>query len=324
MCSGLYLAHRLHQRVAYHNRNIRAGVTKRESERERDTKEKETVLQSELEQCRACCLPLGLAGQLLEILLGQHMCGITQMDFKHDQASMCLRQRNVDTLLESSTNGRIENPWYIRGAQHKNAIGIIAHTLHLHQELRLDATHTVVLIVRPSRTHRIDFIDKYNRWLMLSGQFEEILYQFLGFTQPFGHQIRTGYRKECGIVCLGGNGLGQIRFTRTGWTEQQDTLPWHTLAGEELWKLDGQDDSLFECLLGSIQTSHIGPLHLRFLNDNGIFQFTLQLLFLWIISVLIITVALFVLVILGATLTALLDGFLLALLQILLEFLCAI
>lgn len=263
-------------------------------------------------------LPLGFAGQLLEILLGEHVRGVAQMDLEHDEAGMRLRQRNVDALLESTANGRVEDPRYVCGAENENAIGVIAHALHLHQKLGLDASHAVVLVVRSRRAHRIDLVNEDNGGLVLAGQFEEILDQLLGLAQPLGHQIRTGHREECGAIGLGGDGLGQIGFTGTGRAEQQDALPRNPLASEELREFNRQDNGLLQRLLGGIQASDIGPLNLWLLYDNGVLQLALQLLLLGIVAVLVIAVALFVLVVLGAGLTTLLDRFLFALLQVLL------
>jgi len=182
-------------------------------------------------------IPLCFAGQLLEILLREHVRGVAQMDLKHNEASVRLRQRNVDALLESSPDGRVEDPGYVGGSKNEDAIGVIAYALHLHQELGLDAPDAVVLVVRSRRAHRIDLVDEDDRRLVLAGQLKEILDQLLGLAQPLGHQIGTGYREECGPIGFRGDGLGQIGFTGTGRSEEEDALPRNTLAGEQLREL---------------------------------------------------------------------------------------
>jgi len=63
-------------------------------------------------------------------------------------------------------------------------------------------------------------------------------------THPLADQITTAHTEES-AVGLGGNGFGKVRFTSSGGSVEQDTLPRLTLAGKQVRKLDGQDDGLF-------------------------------------------------------------------------------
>lgn len=182
----LHLPHRLHQRIAHDNRDIRPRIA------------------------------LRVARQHPQIIFRQHMRRIPQMNFEHRHARMLLRQRNENPLLESSPNRRIQHPRNIRGAQHQNAIHIVANALHLHEELGFDATRRLTLVVRSRRAQRVHLVDENDARLVLTRQLEEILHQLLGFAQPLGHQIGAGHREEGGVVGLGGDRLGQVGFAGSG------------------------------------------------------------------------------------------------------------
>lgn len=79
MRGRLNFSYWFHQGIAYHNRYIRAGVP---ASGETFSLEKEISLLH---------LPLGFAGQFLEILLGENVRGVAQMNLEHDKAGMRLR-----------------------------------------------------------------------------------------------------------------------------------------------------------------------------------------------------------------------------------------
>lgn len=81
MRGRLNFSYWFHQGIAYHNRYIRAGVT-RGGEGEPFSLERDKSLVS---------LPFGLAGQFLEILLGEYVRCVAQMNLEHDKAGMRLR-----------------------------------------------------------------------------------------------------------------------------------------------------------------------------------------------------------------------------------------
>ena len=73
------------------------------------------------------------------------MCFLSKMDAEHRLSRSLVRKRNIDSLLETPTNGGIQLPWlsfiafchsyHIRRSQHQHARLVISHTIHLHQEL---------------------------------------------------------------------------------------------------------------------------------------------------------------------------------------------
>ena len=48
---------------------------------------------------------------------------------------------------------------------------------------------------------------------MIAGHLEKGPDELLGFSQPFGDQIRRRHGEEGGVVSLGRHCLGQVRFT---------------------------------------------------------------------------------------------------------------
>lgn len=50
-------------------------------------------------------------------------------------------------------------------------------TLHLHQELRLDPSCCLTLVLAPGAAERINLIDEDDRWFVFSGHAEQTLHQ---------------------------------------------------------------------------------------------------------------------------------------------------
>ena len=71
---------------------------------------------------------------------------------------MFLRQRNVDSFLESSTDRGVQDPGDVGRAEDEDAVVVVANALHLDQELGLDPPSRFALVVRPGRAERVDLV----------------------------------------------------------------------------------------------------------------------------------------------------------------------
>ena len=88
------------------------------------------------------------------------------------------------------------------------------------------------------------------------------------FTHPFADKIGTADTEESTVrFCR--NGLGEITFTCTWGSVQQDTLPRLSLTLKQTGKLDGQHNSFLQRFLGTLETSNILPPHVGSLLKNG-------------------------------------------------------
>src|SRR6478609_7188078 len=97
------------------------------------------------------------------------------------------------------------------------------------------------------------------------------------FTHPFADQVGTA-DTEKGTVRLCRYSLGEVTFTRSWRTVQQDTLPRLSLALEQTGELDGENNSLLQRLLRTLKTSDILPPHVGPLLENSTRQRVAQLL----------------------------------------------
>jgi hypothetical protein len=68
-------------------------------------------------------------------------------------------------------------------------------------------------------------------------------------THPLADQVTTADTEES-AVGFGGNGFGKIRFTSSGGSVEQNTLPGLAFSGKQVGELDGKDDGLLQGLLG--------------------------------------------------------------------------
>ncbi len=218
------------------------------------------------------CLPFGLVGKLGEVLFSERVRRGAQVKLEHGLASGRLGQRDINALLEAASNGRVQRPRNIRGAQDEYVvIVVVRHALHLHEKLGLDAACTLGLVVVTRRTQRVDLVDEDDAGSVGARQLEQILDELLALAEPLGEQIGRAHRKESGVVGLGGHGFGQVGLAGAGRSVEKNAAPWLALAGEQMRELDGQDDGLFERLFGVLEARHVAPFHVRFLHHNCTF-----------------------------------------------------
>ena len=181
--------------------------------------------------------------QVREVLLRERVTLLAEVDLEHGFPRVLVRERNVDTLLETTANSRVQLPrlrvnatriaYHVRRAEHQNARLVLAHAVHLHQELVQHLTLTAAAVAALAMTReecayvtraaqRIDLIDEDHRRLLLARHHEQLLHQTTLITEypslpcalslPLAHQIRRRDRHER-TVRLRRHGLRQIRFT---------------------------------------------------------------------------------------------------------------
>lgn len=108
------------------------------------------------------------------------------MDLEHRRAGGCLRETDVNTLLKTTANGRVETPWDVGGRKDEDPVGVVADTVHLDEELGLDAAGRLGLVVGTGGAERVDLIDEHDAGTLGSGHVEESLDELLGLTKPLG------------------------------------------------------------------------------------------------------------------------------------------
>ena len=181
----LHLTDGLHDSVANERRNIRATIS------------------------------LSTLAEVLELLGGEGRGGRPEMDLEHRRARRRLGEADVDTLLETPADGRVEPPGDVGGGEDEDAVGVVADTVHLDEELGLDAAGRLTLVVGTGRAERIDLIDEDDAGTLGTGHVEEGLHKLLGLTEPLGEKGGGGDGEEGRVVGLGGNSLGEERLTGT-------------------------------------------------------------------------------------------------------------
>lgn len=144
MRSLLNLPHRLHQRILHRNRNIATRVA--------------------LAQLRQLAIVLALQARL----------GVADGDLEHGRARGDVRQRDVHAALEAAADGGVELPRDVGRAQHQHARRVLAHAVHLHQHLGLDAPRRLGLAFAARAAERVDLIDEDDGGVVFAGHVEEL------------------------------------------------------------------------------------------------------------------------------------------------------
>ena len=105
-------------------------------------------------------------------------------------------ERDVDSLLETSSDGRVQPPGDVSCPQHQNPVIVHPHPLHLHQELCLDAPRGVVFRVRARTAEGVHLVDEDDGWFACPGHFEEVFHESLALPEPLGDQVGGGDGEE--------------------------------------------------------------------------------------------------------------------------------
>lgn len=71
------------------------------------------------------------SGKLFKIVVSERVGVNLHTSFDHSISSFILRKRNIDSSLESPSNGWIKGPWKIGCSQNKNSSLIVSNSLHL-------------------------------------------------------------------------------------------------------------------------------------------------------------------------------------------------
>lgn len=218
-----------------------------------------------------------LARQHLHVFAGERVRRRANVELKLPPPSLGVRQRDQDALhptsqplervgktassphlFEASLDSHVQGPRQIGRTQHQDAVVIGAHTLHLHQELCLDAPGRLALAFATGPAERVDLIDKHNGRPGLSRHGEELLDQSLTLAHPLADQV-TRRNTEERRFRFGRDGFGDVGLAGTGGTIHEDAAPRSALADEEMGELDRQDDSFFQGVLGRLEAGDIFP-----------------------------------------------------------------
>ena len=60
--------------------------------------------------------------------------------FKDSSTGSCIRERNIDTFLETTTDSIVKFPGDVGSTENQDAVHAVADTLHLYQEFCLDSS----------------------------------------------------------------------------------------------------------------------------------------------------------------------------------------
>ncbi len=97
-------------------------------------------------------------------------------EFEQLHASAQVRQRDMDASLESPSDRGVQLPRDVGGAQDQHALGVVAHAVHLHEQLRLDPSRRFRLPFAARPAERVYLVDEDDRGLVLARHAEELLH----------------------------------------------------------------------------------------------------------------------------------------------------
>lgn len=200
-----------------------------------------------------------LFNELIELIL--------QSMENHVSSRALIRQWNIYSSGKPSYYGSIKRPRQIGCSQnHWTVIGIW-NSIHLSKEFCLHFFGGLVLIVRSCRDHWVNFVNKNNGVLVLSGSVKNPLDLFLWVTNVLGHDVCWTDREE-GCIWLSGAGLGQESLSCSRRTVQEHSLPCLSGSNEYAWKFQRNENWNYELLFGILQSSNVIPFYVGFLLKN--------------------------------------------------------
>lgn len=81
-------------------------------------------------------------------------------ELKHPHTCRCVWQADVDSPLETSSNGGVELPWNVGSSKDQDTLRVSPHTVHLHQEFGLDSPRGFRLTLTSRTTQSVNLVDE--------------------------------------------------------------------------------------------------------------------------------------------------------------------
>ena len=81
-------------------------------------------------------------------------------------------ETDVNTTLKPTSDGRVQLPGDVGGAEDQNAARIVTDAVHLNQEFRLDSSRRFRFAFAPWSAERVDFVNEDDRRFVLPRHIE--------------------------------------------------------------------------------------------------------------------------------------------------------
>lgn len=98
-------------------------------------------------------------------------------ELEHLHAGGEIGQADVDSALETATDGCVELPGDVRCAEDEHAARVLAYTVHLHEKLGLDAARRFGFAFATGAAEGVDFVDEDDGGLVFACHVEQLFYQ---------------------------------------------------------------------------------------------------------------------------------------------------
>ena len=162
--------------------------------------------------------------QIIEVALSELVVNVFQRLLEHSDSCFIFRERNVNSSLKPSPNGKIKSLWEVGRSQNENSIFIIANSLHFGQKLCLNPLCSLTFVFRSTAAQRVDLVNEDDWWLLLSRKGEEGVDHFFTFSNIFAQYFGRFNRKESAFsFCC--TSLGQKGFASPRRTIEKDSFP---------------------------------------------------------------------------------------------------
>lgn len=152
---------------------------------------------------------VGAPGELGEVVWSESVRRVPYVNLKHPSSWRLLGERDVDSLLEATSDGGVQPPRDVRGPQNQDPIIVHPNPLHLNQKLCLDSTRGIVLRIRPRTAERVHLVNEDDGRFAGPSQLKEVLDESLALSQPLGDEIGGGDGEEGGLG-FGRHCLGEV------------------------------------------------------------------------------------------------------------------
>ena len=113
--------------------------------------------------------------------------------FNNASTGVLIGERDIDTLLEPTSDSIIQLPWHVCCAEEKDTAHISSDPLHSHKEFSFNSSSRIVLAFGSAAAQGVNLIDEENAGIFVPSYFEELLNKTFGLSHPFTDEIRTGY-----------------------------------------------------------------------------------------------------------------------------------
>lgn len=167
------------------------------------------------------------------------------------------KQQHHSIEASGTTQGRVDVPGLIGGADHEDAIVRGLDSIEFDQQLCNHVAKSAPSQVHPRMPDGVQLVKEKDAWRIAACLLEQLVKELLGVSEPHVERLVQADIDESSIQ-LPGNSAGKKRLAASWWTPQEEsTAQVRPVCASELWVAQRRKKRLFQSLLHIFETTDV-------------------------------------------------------------------